>query len=621
MCGITGFISFTENEIPSPGDLRSMTDVIAYRGPDDHGYWLERNVGLAHRRLSILDLSPLGHQPMSVTSLGYQIVYNGEIYNFEEIREELKAKGRRFISTGDTEVILHAYHEWGKACVQRFNGMFAIALFDTTKQELFIARDRLGVKPLHYYFDGRHFVFASEIKSILKYPFFRKELDMQAAEHYFAYKYVRAPRSIFRNVFKVLPGYTMTLASDGTLKSDQYWDPVGIYGGRPAVELSEEEYESELERLIDTSVRYRMISDVPVGAFLSGGIDSSAVVASMVKQSSNVKTFSIGFSDQRYNEAPYAKRVSAMLGTDHEEMIVVPSEIFDTISLLADHFDEPFADPSSIPTYLVSKLARRKVTVALSGDAGDELFWGYSRYKKYDAAMKFSGIPYGIRSVLGNVAGMFPNDLIQKAGQGLQYASPEECYDYLSSMFKRHDLQRLLKYPVHHRPSLCTDDLRAKVKDDRMLPNIVDLLSYLPDDILTKVDRTSMAVSLEARGPFLDYRLVEFGLRLPFKYKVQNGEQKYLLKKILYKTLPRTMFDRPKQGFDLPLNEWFRKELKPMLLERLSEERLKRYGFINAEFVRSIMDAHFSGRHNYYYMLWTLLSFDLWYERYFESSN
>ncbi|MDP1678349.1 MAG: asparagine synthase (glutamine-hydrolyzing) [Bacteroidota bacterium] len=618
MCGITGYISFVENETPSLEVLRAMTDTIAYRGPDDHGYWQERNIGLGHRRLSILDLSPLGHQPMSVASLHSKIIFNGEIYNFQEIRAELESRGRKFISTGDTEVILHAYDEWGTQCVERFNGMFAFAIFDEKKRILFIARDRLGVKPLHYYFDKRHFVFASEIKAILKYPYVRKEMDMSAVEQYFAFKYIAAPRTIFKNMFKLLPGNTLTITLDGVLQMHQYWDPLLIYSQRNGHERSEQDYENELEQLIDSSVRYRMISDVPVGAFLSGGIDSSVVVSSMVKQSSHVKTFSIGFTDHRYNEAPFAKAVASALGTDHEELIVCPEEIFDSIELLADHFDEPFADPSSIPTYLVSKLARSKVTVALSGDAGDELFWGYSRYKKYAAARTFNVIPAAVRKAIFHAFEKIPVDIIQKGAQGLQYSSLEDCYDYLSGMFKRNDLQKLMNHHIVHQPSLFTKDFRNFVTDELMYPNMVDFKTYLPDDILTKVDRTSMAVSLEARAPFLDYRLVEFGLGLPLQYKVRNGEQKYLLKKILYKNLPKTLFDRPKQGFDLPLNEWFRKELKPMLQQHLSKERLSRYGFINVDYVHSIMDAHFSGRYNYYYMLWTLLSFDLWYERYFE---
>jgi len=618
MCGITGYISFVENETPSIEALSRMTDAITYRGPDDHGYWQERNVGLGHRRLSILDLSSAGHQPMSLASLSTRIIFNGEIYNFQEIRAELESTGRKFISTGDTEVILHAYDEWGAKCVERFNGMFVFAIFDEKKRILFITRDRLGVKPLYYYYDKRHFVFASEIKAILKYPYVRKEMDMRAVEQYFAFKYISAPRTIFKNLFKLLPGSTLTITLDNLLQTHRYWDPLLIYSQGTDSERSEYEYETELERLIDSSVRYRMISDVPVGAFLSGGIDSSVVVASMVKQSTHVKTFSIGFTDLRYNEAPYAKAVAAALGTDHEELIVRPGEIFESIELLADHFDEPFADPSSVPTYLISRLARSKVTVAISGDAGDELFWGYSRYKKYEAARRFNVIPTPFRKAIFGVIGKIPLDIIQKGAQGLQYSSLEECYDYLSGMFKRNDLRRLINHTIEHRPSLFTKDFRNFVIDELMYPNIVDYKTYLPDDILTKVDRTSMAVSLEARSPFLDYRLVEFGLRLPRSYKYRNGEQKYLLKKVLYKHLPKKLFDRPKQGFDLPLNEWFRKELKPMLQQHLSKERLRRYGFINVEFVHAIMDAHFSGRYNYYYMLWTLLSFDLWYERYFE---
>jgi asparagine synthase (glutamine-hydrolysing) len=618
MCGLCGYIAFKETEIPSPDVLREMTETLTHRGPEYEGYWQERNIGLGHRRLSIIDLSALGNQPMSVPSLSTRIIFNGEIYNFQDVRRELESLGRSFISRSDTEVILHAYDVWGKECVHRFNGMFAFCIYDEKKQELFIARDRLGVKPFYYFTSGHHFVFASELKAILKYPFFKKELNMNAVEYYFAFKYVRAPQSIFHNVYKLPPGHILFVDKSGFIHIEQYWDPVQIYAQRDGRRKEEKEYEDELEQLIDSAVRYRMISDVPIGTFLSGGIDSSIVVASMVKQSAHVKTFSIGFEDVHYDESRYARQVASALGTDHEEMIMRPEKIFESIEFLADYFDEPFADPSSIPTYLVSKLARNNVIVALSGDGGDEAFWGYTRYKKYEAARKFNILPAAFRKSLFSAFEKIPIDIVQKGAQGLQYESLEYCYNYLSGMFKRNDLHRLMNYPIRQTPSLFSEKIRSNVHDEMMLPNIVDFITYLPEDGLTKVDRTGMAVSLETRSPLLDYRIVEFALQLPLDMKYRNGVQKYLLKKILYKRLPKGLFDRPKQGFDLPLNSWFRKELKPMLQKHLSKERIERYGFMNVDFVNKIMNAHFSGRYNYYYMLWTLLSFDLWYERYYE---
>jgi asparagine synthase (glutamine-hydrolysing) len=620
MCGLCGYVSFVPGERPTLENLKAMNKTIAHRGPDDEGYWVDENVGLAHRRLSIIDLSPLGHQPMSVLSLPLKIIFNGEIYNFQEIRDELQSKGRSFISKSDTEVILHAFDEWGNDCVRRFNGMFVFAIWNTEKKELFIARDRLGVKPLYYFHNQKHFVFASELKAILPYPYFSRSLNQTAVEDYFAFKYIRAPRTIFKDVQKLEPGHSLTV-SRGKVCRQRYWDVLdALRGGRPG-ERSEGGYEEEFESLLDSAVRYRMISDVPIGAFLSGGIDSSTVVSSMVKQSSHVRTFSIGFPDRSYNEAPYAKRVAQALGTEHTEFIVSPQEIFNSIELLATHFDEPFADPSSLPTYLVSKLARRSVTVALTGDAGDEVFWGYNRYRLYGRALQFAFLPYPLRKFVFSALEKIPVDLIHKGAQGLQFTSPEECYNYLSSIFKRNDFKKILPKSPSAAPTLFERDYRAHISHPLMLPNIVDFETYLTDDILTKVDRTSMAVALEARSPLIDYRIVEFGLRLPFELKYRNGVQKYLLKKLLFRRLDRTLFDRPKRGFDLPLNTWFRKELKLLVEERLGRQRLSRYGFLDADFARSIIDKHMSGQFNYYYMVWALLSFDLWYERYYESHD
>ncbi len=617
MCGIAGYISFKNSELPEFADLEKMSDSISYRGPDAEGFWTNENVGLAHRRLSIIELSELGKQPMDC-GLNTVIVFNGEIYNYLEIKSELESLGRKFISRSDTEVILHSYDEWGTDCVHKFNGMFAFAIYHKEKKTLFVARDRVGVKPLFYFFNGKHFVFGSELKPIIKYPFFKKMINQEAVEHFFAYKYVRSPLSIFEEVSKLQPGHHLLL-KDGKIELTQYWNPLSFVNSGLKSAKPTEEYEHEFGRLIQESVKYRMISDVPLGALLSGGIDSSLIVNEMVKQSKKVSTFTVGFEDKRYDESGYAKKIAGILGTDHHELILSASDLLNTITTLTDHYDEPFADPSSLPTYLVSKLARKYVTVALSGDGGDELFWGYSRYRKYQSAMNFKNVPYFVRNLGGKLVNLIPHDKLQKAGQGISFKSPEDCYNYLNGIFKGSHLNQLFNYPIKN-PSLVSMELRNLKQPNLLLqPSLVDFQSYLPDDVLTKVDRASMAVSLEARNPLLDYRLVEFALNLPFDMKFREGTQKYLMKQHLFKDLDESLFNRPKQGFDLPLNHWFRHDLKDLIQTQLSENQLLRFGFINAKFATKIINDHLSGKHDYYYMIWALLSFDMWYRKFYEN--
>jgi asparagine synthase (glutamine-hydrolysing) len=614
MCGICGFV-LSGNAPIVPGVVERMTDTLVHRGPDDSGTWQAEGVGLGHRRLAIIDLSVAGRQPMVTTGMDKRIVFNGEVYNFKELRRELELTGRKFHTQTDTEVVLHAYDAWGADCLSRLNGMFALAIYDPQDQSLFIARDRLGVKPLYYFCVDGQFVFASELKALMVHPAFRKDLDPVALERYFAFKYVPAPFTPFKGVLKLNPGHWLRYHR-GHTTTQRWWcafDVVasGIHPPRP-----EEDDIHELEDLLTTAVRYRMIADVPLGALLSGGIDSSLVVALMAEQASRIKTFTIGFDDASYDESEYARRIAERLGTNHTSVVLTPSEVFAQLPRVTEFLDEPFGDPSVIPTYLISRFARQQVTVALSGDAGDELFWGYRRYRRFLRAMAIRGIPAPLRKAILGRLSRLPLDSFSKACSALTYNSPIEGYLFFNLMFKGENLDRLLLHrtdvPLLSKELM--DQLRELPIHD--IPPLLDIHSYLPDDVLTKVDRASMATSLETRGPLLDYRVVEFALRAPFDLKFRRRSQKYLLKRILYKRLDPALFARPKRGFDLPLDRWLRNELRPLLLDHLSESSIKKHGLFNHLFVNDIVKKHMSGRFNYHYMLWTLLMFQLWYERY-----
>ena len=620
MCGIAGFLS-TGAARPGEGVLRAMGDALAHRGPDASGTHLspDGRVGLSHRRLSILDLSPTGAQPMYSADGSLVLSFNGEVYNFREIRAELEGKGHAFRGGSDTEVMLAAFREWGvDAAVRRFIGMFAFALWDAGAGKLYLVRDRLGIKPLYLARLPGMLLFASELKALLAYPDFPREVNRSALQYFLEFQYVPGPHAIYRNVEKVLPGHIVEIGQDGGTTDRTYWDLFDHWGKGEGRARTEGECEEELSALLDSSVRYRMISDVPLGAFLSGGIDSSLVVALMRKVAAGpVKTFSIGFRESGYDESRHARAVAGHLGTDHHEKICTPQEAQALVRRIPDAYDEPFADSSAIPTMLVSEFTRRHVTVSLSGDGGDELFCGYPRYAWVRQGNVVRGIPGFLRRPLCSLLSRVPIHKVQRGAESVLYDDPAEMYFHTVGIFERRRIGEIVPevFDDAHLPYFRTfRDPRCGGIVERAMAT--DIRTYLVDDILAKVDRASMAYSLEARVPLLDHRIVEFAARLPMEHKVRGGGTKHLLRKILYRHVPRELIDRPKMGFGIPVNRWLRNELRTLLAEYLNEERVRKEGFLRPEGVERVVREHLSGRRDHQYRLWALLMFAMWVERY-----
>jgi asparagine synthase (glutamine-hydrolysing) len=620
VCGIAGFLS-TGAARPGEEVLHAMGDALAHRGPDASGTHLspDGRVGLSHRRLSILDLSPTGAQPMYSEDGSLVLSFNGEVYNFREIRAELEGKGHAFRGGSDTEVMLAAFRQWGvEDAVRRFIGMFAFALWDAGAGKLYLVRDRLGIKPLYLARLPGMLLFASELKALLAYPGFPREVDRSALQYYLEFQYVPGPHAIYRNVEKVLSGHIVEIGQHGEVTNRAYWDLFDHWGKGEGLTRTEGEYEEELSDLLDSSIRYRMISDVPLGAFLSGGIDSSLVVALMRKSASGpVKTFSIGFRESGYDESPHARAVATYLGTDHHEKICSPREAQALVRRIPDAYDEPFADSSAIPTMLVSEFTRQYVTVSLSGDGGDELFCGYPRYRwvrQGDMALRIPGF---LRKPVASLLTRVPIHKVQRGAESILCDDPAEMYFHTVGIFERRRLGEIVPVMVDD-----TDLPYYRTFRDPRCGGIVeramatDIKTYLVDDILTKVDRASMAYSLEARVPLLDHRIVEFAARLPMEHKVHGGGTKHLLRKILYRHVPRELIDRPKMGFGIPVNRWLRNELRPLLSEYLCEDRVRREGFLRPEGVQRVVREHLSGRRDHQYRLWALLVFAMWVERY-----
>lgn len=642
MCGLTGFWHPGGGEESAlRAEVTRMADTLVHRGPDDSGVWVDGAAGIAlgFRRLSIIDLSPTGHQPMCSGDGRFVIIFNGEIYNFLELKKDLERLGDRFRGGSDTEVILAGCVRWGiEQTLRRIAGMFAIALWDRRERTLLLARDRLGKKPMYYRRDGQCFLFASELKAFHADSSFRPELDRDALALYLRHGYIPSPYSIYRGVSKLPPGHFLMVRSGQPGESVPYWDIRAIVseGVRHPLDLSEPEALEMLETLLSDSVSKRMIADVPLGALLSGGIDSSLVVALMQAASSRpVKTFTIGFPVSEYNEANEAKAVARHLGTDHTELYVTPEEAQAVIPKLPDLYDEPFADASQIPTHLVCALARRFVTVSLSGDGGDELFGGYTRYLWAENIWRWirgsprtlrtaaaAGIeavgPAGWDALYGIVEPLLPasrrytlpGDKLQKLAGLLSSRSPDELYLRLVSLWKEpgeivlgaHEPQTVLRDP----------------STPRLVPNFTermmytDLVTYLPDDILTKVDRASMGVSLEARSPLLDHRLVEWAWRLPLRWKRRHGQGKWLLRQLLHRYVPRPLVDRPKTGFAIPIDVWLRGPLKEWAEDLLDESRIQQEGIFDPRPIRAAWSAHLSGHRNEQYRLWVILMFQAW---------
>jgi asparagine synthase (glutamine-hydrolysing) len=627
MCGITGFIDFTHNSNLSI--LSAMTDTLIHRGPDDSGYELIKTdqamIGLGHRRLSILDLSVLGRQPMEFEQL--MLVLNGEIYNFMEIRSELEACGYGFSSTSDTEVVLKAYHKWGVDCVQRFIGMFAFVVYDRQARKLILVRDRAGVKPLYWYFRQGLFLFSSELKSFHCHPGFQKKIDIGVLPMYLKYGYIPEPYAIFKYTRKLKAGHFLKLDLDtrtGEPRETCYWNVLDSYN-KPKLDIDEAEAMEETNRLLKSACEYRMVADVPVGMFLSGGYDSSAVTALLqTGRTERLKTFSIGFHEEKHNEAPFARQVAEHLGTDHTEYYCTQKDALDIIPLLPEIWDEPFGDASAIPTTLVSRLARENVTVSLSADGGDEVFGGYGKYTSIRKKLRIlDRMPQFSKELIQNG---LESSLVHKVAEkyGVLNAAErmnrwatmihgdEKSLLKLGTTFIQSEIDFLLLHPS--RPLSSNFDIDI---DQDWLSNILalDYKTYLVDDILTKVDRATMSVSLEGREPLLDHRLVEFVARLPEDYKIRGNDKKWLLKQIVHNYLPKQIMDRPKKGFAVPIFEWFREELKDYLLYYLDELRLREAGIFRPEPIVQLRDGYLAGDQTNITKLWFLLMFEMWREK------
>jgi len=648
MCGFAGFVSSApEQELRT--QVCRMADQLIHRGPDDSGVWVDAEAGIAlgFRRLAIVDLSPTGHQPMISSNGRYVMVFNGEVYNFGELRKDLESRGHGFRGHSDTEVMLEAVSEWGlEAAVKKFVGMFAFALWDRRERVLHLVRDRLGIKPLYCGWADRTFLFGSELKALRVHPDFDPEINRGALALYLRYGYIPQPHSIYQGIWKLPPGHILSLRAGAQTSFELsgtalYWSAKEVYenGATNPFRGSESEAIEELDRLLRESVRLRMIADVPLGAFLSAGIDSSTVVALMQAQSNRpVKTFTIGSHAQEFNEAAHAKTVAAHLGTEHTELYVTPKEAMDVIPKLPTLYDEPFADSSQIPTYLVSALTRRHVTVSLSGDGGDELFGGYQRYSN---ARQFwetiRGFPHLTRKALARfirvckpatydrlIGGLGPllprlarpssvGERMYRLAEVMTVRNPEELYRHLVSYWKS-PTEVVLN--AKEAPALLTRSSDwARLDDISQRMMFLDLATYLPDDILAKVDRASMGVSLEVRVPILDHRVVEFAARVPVSMKIRSGQGKWLLRQVLYRYVPRELVERPKMGFSVPIEDWLRGPLRDWAEGLLNQDRMRREGFFRSEPIRELWAEHLSGQRNWQGHLWNVLMFQAWREK------
>lgn len=622
MCGIAGIYALAGQRLPGPQVVDAMCRLIAHRGPDDQGVYVNDRAQIGMRRLSIIDLGG-GHQPIHNEDKSIWIVFNGEIYNFKELRKDLESRGHRFYTNSDTECIVHAYEEFGEGCFAKLRGMFAIALVDLRAGKLVLGRDRVGKKPL-YFTSTRDGVlaFASELKCLFAVPGFKPSVSMSATRDYFSLGYVPEPHTIYDQVYKLPPAHFMVV-QDGKLSQQRYWQPT--FG--PKLKLSEASLKQQLTEQLEDAVRVRLVSDVPFGAFLSGGIDSSVVAVLMARNlSSPVKTFTIGFKEAEFNELPDARAVANHIGSDHHELIVEA----DAVSMLEElvwYFDEPFGDSSSIPTYLVSKLAAGHVKMVLSGDGGDELFAGYTRYRKYEQLENLRRRSLGLAGPAMGLAGALMGGPLggrmSRVAQRLAQPFPDR---YLSGvgLNTREGLSRLLS------PAVGDLDPFANVRHHFDRPDIDnemekilagDMATYLSDDIMVKVDRMSMAVSLEARAPLLDHQLIDFVGRIPYEYKLRDGTGKYLLKQVAADLLPPGILQKRKQGFAIPIARWLRNELKGLMSDTLSDRSFRERGVFNEAGVRRCVSEHLAGTRDHSEPLWLLLTYEMWARRFLDSGS
>ena len=635
MCGISGFIDF--NNQSTQNILQVMTDAMAHRGPDGGGYEFFQNqtcqVGLGHRRLSIIDLTDTGKQPMQFQH--WWMTFNGEVYNYQEIKKELDSLGHQFIGNSDTEVMLHSYAEWGIECVHRFIGMFAFVIYDTQKQEVICVRDRAGVKPFFYYWNEGLFLFASELKAFHQHPHFKKEINTDAVAAFMQYGNVPTPHCIFNHCYKLKPGHylkfnILPIAIGTTFSISKYWDVYDSYN-KPKLDISFNEAKVETEKILQSAFDYRMVSDVPVGVFLSGGYDSACVTSLLQKNASTkLKTFTIGVADIGLNEAPFAKEIAKHLGTDHYEYECTEKDALELINNLPYYYDEPFADSSAIPTTLVCKMAKKQVTVALSADGGDEIFAGYNRY---DYMMKHGKLLKALPSI------------VNKGVAGIMDFVPANYIPVLKNKYNFHNryekLKGLLKDPSHKNVMLSLsqqfndkqlkelvlkkyESLETAYLSESLMKNsysslaymmAIDYQTYLVDDILQKVDRASMTVSLEGREPFLDHRIIEFAAQLLDNFKYHKGIKKHILKEITHQYIPKSLMDRPKTGFAIPIEKWLSTDLKEQVLYYLNRQTIQSEGIFNADYVEKLVVDFYNGKKEYATKIWYLLMFEMWYRQ------
>ena len=635
MCGIAGFIDFHKKSTKS--NIQSMIEPLNHRGPDGEGVSLFKSknaiIGFGHKRLSIIDLSQAGKQPMALNHL--HITYNGEIYNYQEIKNELLELGHHFNGESDTEMILHAYTEWGIKAVERFIGMFAIALFDEKKQEVVFIRDRAGVKPLFYYQKNDLILFSSELKSFHEHPEFEKKLDLNAVAAYMQYGNVPTPHCIFKNCRKIKPGHYLKINLENKSQQEiQYWNVYDFYN-QPKLNLSFPEAKIQTKELLKSAFNYRMVADVPVGVFLSGGYDSTSVSSLIQAESTaRLKTFTIGVPDIGLNEAPYARDIAKHLGTDHTEINCTEQEVIEMIKDLPFFYDEPFADSSAIPTTLVSKAARKDVTVALSADGGDEIFGGYNRYDfMHRYGKTLNSIPKAVRKILVGAMGNISSEKIpvlknkynfhnryEKLKTVLNDPSEKEIMLSLSQQFNDEQMKSVMKSEFTNLPTMFqSKEMLEDFKSPLSYMMAIDFQTYMLDDILQKVDRATMTNSLEGREPMLDHRILEFAAQLPDEYKYQNGIKKRILREITHDYIPKELLDRPKMGFAIPIAKWLKNELRDHVEEYLNEDRIEKQGIFNWEFITKLKMDFYKGRKEYDFKLWYFLMFQMWYERWMEN--
>lgn len=625
MCGISGFIDFRKNT--SETILKHMTRSMDHRGPDGEGFYFQEQasyqLGLGHKRLSIIDLSNAGTQPMHYNH--YSILLNGEVYNYAEIRKELEPLGHTFVSHSDTEVVLHAYMEWGVSFLDKLVGMFSIVIHDPIRNVLFCVRDRAGVKPFYYYWKDGLFLFTSELKAFHHHPRFDKKVNASAVAGFLQYGYVPAPYAIFEHTFKLLPGHYLEIdLSKQSIRTETYWDVLNAYE-KPKLDLSFEEAKTETETILEKAFAYRMVADVPVGIFLSGGYDSSCVTALLQKNSSQkLKTFTIGVGDAQLNEAPFAKQISTHLGTEHTEYYCTEKDVLNLIEQLPFYYDEPFGDSSAMPTMLVSALARKQVTVALSADAGDEIFAGYNRYdyvQKY--VTKIQRIPKPMRAMAGATMDVLPVHKLspdplmayryRKIKEIIKNPNADALMHILTSEFYFDEVQQMLTSPIQPLETFHQNRLQHHRQTDeisRMMAT--DYITYLPDDILQKVDRATMSVSLEGREPFLDQHIIEWAAQIPTSFKYHQGTKKHILKEIVHQYIPKEMMDRPKMGFAIPISKWLKEDLSALLEEHLNKTSIEKYGLLQYKEVEKMLNLFKRGKLEFTVKLWYILMLQMW---------